>query len=173
MRHGVRVMVALLFALMLAGPAAAQESPAAHATRKKLQQKITIEGKEVGFKDFLADVNGEMDKPIHFKINNGSGVSNNMKVSFKGKNVTVEKVLNDLADKYDFGWHVISNPSNNKVDGAVEVRKSKERGYEAGKEPKKSSRLAPRLPLDRALGYALRASFDKRSAAVRPKDLRL
>ena len=69
-------------------------------------------------------------------------------MSFKGKDVTVEKVLNELADKYDWGWVVVSNPSNNKVDGSVMIRKGKgkERGYEAGKEPKKGALLTPPEP---------------------------
>jgi hypothetical protein len=140
MTRWVRVVAVLVCGLALTVPAAAQESQAAQTTRKKLQQKITMDAKEVGLKDFLEDVKGEMGKPVNFKINNASGVSNNMKVTFKGKDVPVEKILNDMADKYDFGWHVISNASNNKVDGWVEIRKSKERGYEPGKEPKKSSR---------------------------------
>ena len=146
MTRRVRVIAALACALVLAGQAAAQESPAAQATRKKLQQKVSIDIKEVGTKAFLDEVNLELDKPVKFKINNASGVSNNSKMSYKGKGVPLEKLLNDLADKYDFGWIVISNPANNAVDGAIEIRKSKERGYEAGKEPKKSGRLEPRVP---------------------------
>ncbi len=146
MTRSVRALAALVCGLVLVGPAAAQESSAAQATRKKLQQKLTIDMKEIGTKAFFDDVNIELDKPLKFKINNASGVSNNSKMSYKGKGVTVEKLLNDLADKYDFGWIVISNAANNNVDGVIEVRKSKERGYEAGKEPKKSSRLEP-MPL--------------------------
>jgi hypothetical protein len=130
-----------IFALALAGRVVAQESKAAGATRKNLQQKVTIAIKEIGLKNFLeVDLNGELDKPLRYKIDNGSGVSNNMKLSFSGKDVTVEQVLNELADKYDFGYYVISNTANNKEDGKIVVRKSskgKERGYEAGKEPKK------------------------------------
>ena len=131
----------LVAALWLAGPAAAQESDAAKATRKKLQQKVTIDIKEIGTKQFLEDINLELEKPLKFTIDNKTGVSNNTKMTYKGKGVTVEKLLNDLADKYDWGWVVISNPSNNKVDGSVVIRKSKERGYEAGKEPKKGASL--------------------------------
>jgi hypothetical protein len=53
----------------------------------------------------------------------------------------VEKILNELSDKYEFGYYVVSNAANNKEDGMIVVRKSgkgKERGYEAGKEPKKT-----------------------------------
>src|SRR5438270_11866461 len=145
-----RLLIASVLTLLTVGwasRAAAQESKAAAATRKNLQQKVTLAVKEVGLKDFLeGDLNGELEKPIRFKIDNGSGVSNNMKVGFAGKNVTVEKVLNELADKFDFGYYVISNPGNNTLDGKVVIRKSskgKERGYEAGKEPKKGARLTP------------------------------
>src|SRR5262245_12037292 len=103
MARTMRVAAVLVVGLALAGPAGAQDSKAAAATRKKLQQKLTITTKETGFKDFLEDVKRELDQDIRFKIDNGSGVSNNMKVSFKGKDVTVEKLLNELADKYDFG----------------------------------------------------------------------
>lgn len=140
-----RVFVALLaLAVGFAGvdAASAQESQAAKTTRKALQKTITIDIKEVGTKDFLEEISGELDNKVKFKINNGSGVSNNTKMSYSGKDVPVEKILNDLADKYDWGWYVISNAGNNAVDGKVEIRKSskgKERGYEAGKEPKKTS----------------------------------
>ena len=130
----------VMLALLLTVPADAQESQAAVTTRKKLLQKVTMNSKEVGLKDFLDDLNREVDKPVRFKIDNTTGVSNNMKVSFSGKDVTIEKILNDLCDRYDFGYYVLSNASNNKEDGKVVIRKSskgKERGYEAGKEPKK------------------------------------
>lgn len=139
-------LAALCCGLFLAGSAAAQDSPAAAATRKKLQQKITVDIKEQGVKAFFEEVRLEMDKPVKIVIDNASGVSNNSKISYKGKNVTVEKLLNDVADKYDWGWVVVSNPSNNKVDGAVVIRKGKgkERGYEAGKGPKKGASLQRR-----------------------------
>src|SRR5262249_53362698 len=142
MARSLKVVFLVVSALALVGQARAQDSQAAATTRKKLQQKITMDSKEVGLKSFLEDVNNELDanKQIRFRIDNTTGVSNNMKVSFSGKDVTVEQILNELSDKYDFGYYVISNAANNKEDGMVVIRKSskgKERGYEAGKEPKK------------------------------------
>jgi hypothetical protein len=136
MTRSLYFVAIFVFVLGLSAQALAQESQAAQTTRKKLQQKVTIDMKEIGTKAFFDDVNIELEKPIKIKINNASGVSNNSKMTYKGKGVTIEKLLNDLADKYDFGWVVISNAANNAVDGAVEIRKSKERGYEAGKEKK-------------------------------------
>jgi hypothetical protein len=164
---------ALAVALALSSQvASAQESAAAKATREKLKQVIDIDEKDIGTKAFFDTVSGEMDKPVKFTIDNVSGVSNNSKVAYKGKKVTIEKILNDMSDKYDFGWVVISNVSNNKVDGTIVIRKSskgKERGYEAGKEPKKASvdperrDLAVMLPfVSRSESTAARVVFSRR-----------
>jgi hypothetical protein len=143
MRSMLKLLPAFALLFALSAPAFAQESQAAQTTRKKLKQKVDIDIKELGTKAFLEEVNRELDSPITFKIDNASGVSNNTKLSYKGKGVPVEKLLNDLSDKYDFGWIVISNAANNRVDGHVVIRKGKgkERGYEAGKEPKEKTSL--------------------------------
>lgn len=141
MRRPLVALFAVIVPLWLAGAGLAEESKAAQATRKNLQQKLSIEAKEIGTKAFLEDVNRELDKEIKFIIDNASGVSNNTKITYKGKNVTVEQVLNEVSDKLDCGWYVVSNAANNKIDGKVMIRKSskgKERGYEAGKDPKKA-----------------------------------
>jgi hypothetical protein len=155
---------ALAIALALSGQvASAQESAAAKATREKLKQVVAeVDQKEVGTKAFFDEVLGDLEKPVKFKIDNGSGVSNNSKVTYKAKAVTVEKILNDMSDKYDFGWIVVSNAANNKEDGKIVIRKSskgKERGYEAGKEPKKASVVGAEL---RDLAMARPAGFDVR-----------
>jgi hypothetical protein len=145
-RHASRSFALALVAGVLVVPyASAQpESQSAQATRKKLQQKIeNYEAKDVGTKEFLTDIlKNEIDKEIRFFVDNGSGVSNNTKLSIKFKDVTVEKALNDFSDKMDCGWFVESNVGNNAKDGRVVIRKSskgKERGYEFGKEPKKKA----------------------------------
>ena len=115
-----------------------EETPSAKATRKKILQKISVDEKEIQFKGMLDAIRGEMDKPASFKIDNNSGISNNSKVTYSAKDKTVEQILNELADKYEFGWYVVSN-AKDRNDGWIMVRKykEKERGYEAGKEPKK------------------------------------
>jgi hypothetical protein len=174
MLRTLRFGALIALALVLAHRAAAQDSKAAATTRKNLQQKVSLDlKKEIGLKDFLEnELVADLDKPIHFKIDNGSGVSNNMKVAYSGKNITVEKVLNDLADKYDFGYYVVSNAANNKVDGKVMIRKSskgKERGFEAGKEPKdkgaseKQSSLVP--------ARVRHAAVDVRDCRIEPAEV--
>jgi hypothetical protein len=141
-------LVALMSALWLASDfarAGGDETPSAIAARKKLKQKITIEAKEVGFKAFTDDIKREMDKEVSFKIDNTSGISNNSKVTYSCKDKTVEEVLNELADKYEFGWYIVSDLKD-RNDGFVMLRKykEKERGYKDGKGPKKKASLEPR-----------------------------
>src|SRR5262249_39114790 len=126
-RVGTLLVAALAVALADgAGTAGAQEPPIVKATRKKLQEKITIDLKEVGTKAFLDEIKLEMNNPVGFKIDNGTGVSNNSKMTLKAKDQTVEKILNDLADKYDWGWIVYHNPkdANDRYNGFVVIRKS-------------------------------------------------
>jgi hypothetical protein len=158
----LRLVFTFVTLVLAAQLASAQESKAAKATREKLKQMIAeFDVKETGAKNFFDEINDKIDKEIKFKIDNNSGISNNTKLSFKAKNVTVEKLLNDVSDKFEIGWVVISNPGNNKVDGWVIIRKSdkgKERGYEFGKEPKKESSWAPLPPDGRFPVAELRSS---------------
>ena len=152
----LRLALVMIGVALLAQQATAQESKSAKSTREKLKQVIDVfEAKEVGTKAFFEDVNRELEKEIKFKIDGTTGISNNTKLTFKAKKVTVEKLLNDLSDKYEFGWFVVSNVANNKEDGWVIIRKNekgKERGYEAGKEPKKGASLS--LPSPRQFASA-------------------
>ena len=120
--RSLRLSLVLVGLALLASHASAQESKAAQTTRQKLQQKITVEFKETGTADVFKEIKGEMDKPANFKIDNASGVSNNTKLTYKAKDKTVEQILNELSDKFEFGWVVISNAANNKVDGHCERR---------------------------------------------------
>jgi hypothetical protein len=134
------MVMALLTAYLLLGAVpgvTAQDTPAAKATRKKLQTKISVDYKEVGTKEVFDDIKREMDNKVSFKIDNVSGISNNAKLTYKANEQTLEKILNDLSDRGDFGYVVISK-ANDRYDGWILIRKakSKERGYEAGKEPK-------------------------------------
>jgi len=126
--------------LVSADLAFGQETPSAKATRKRLQEKITVEIKETPFKEAVDEIRRELNNKVSFKIDNVSGLSNNSKVTVIAKDKTVEAILNELADKYDFGYFILSNEKD-RYNGWIILRKykDKERGYEAGKEPKKES----------------------------------
>ena len=138
MKRGMIVLAWVFVILVGAVPVGAQETPAAKAARKKLQQKVSVEFKEVGVKAILDDIKREMDAPVAFKIDNTSGVSNNAKLTYKADNKTVEQVLNELSDRGEFGWFIKSDQKD-RNDGFVIIRryKEKERGLETGKEASK------------------------------------
>lgn len=146
MKRYVQVLVLAGAALVFAAPVHGQDSAAAKSARKRLQQKISVEWKEIGVKVITEDIKREMDSPVSFKIDNTTGVSNNSKLSYKADNKTVEEILNGLSDKGDFGWFVKSDPKD-RNDGFVIIRKTsgkdKERGYEGGKAPKGASLPRP------------------------------
>ena len=164
-RSLVSFALAVLAGSILVPTVSAQaESKSAQATRKKLQQTIEkYDEKDIGTKEFLSDIlENQIDTKIRFTIDNGSGVSNNSKLSMKFKNYTVEKVLNEFSDKMDCGWYVESNVGNNTKDGRVVIRKNtkgKERGYEFGKEPKKKASAPVMEPRQLATGPIVEATI--------------
>src|SRR5688500_6751640 len=112
MSRAVKVLAVVAVGFLAAGLALAQQSAAAMATRQQLQQKITDDFKEVGVKAIFDDIKSEMDMPVSFKIDNMSGISNNSKLTYVGKDKTVEQILNDISDKGEFGWFVKSDPKD-------------------------------------------------------------
>jgi hypothetical protein len=143
-----RFVAMCVLAVVLAQAASAQESKAAKSTRDKLKQKGAVDAKEQGTKSIFDELLGEADKPIRFQIKNETGISNNTKLTFKMKG-TLEEILNAMSDKFDFGWYVVSNEGNNKVDGLVIIRKNSD-GKERGFEFKKKKAAAPASPRDEA-----------------------
>jgi len=144
MRRVFRVAAIAVLTLGAVDRAAAQDTPAAKATRERLK-KIKVE--EVAWKEemtrvIFGDLKRESDDKVSFHVDTTTGMSMNSRMSYKAKNVSIEQVLNDLADKNDFGWIVMSDKKS-RYDGWVILRKGKgkERGYEAGKEPKEKASL--------------------------------
>jgi len=165
MKFGLKLAALVGAVLFLSAPLSAQESPSAKATRKKLQQKISIDCKEVGIKAITEDIKREMDPAVAFKIDNLSGISNNSKLTLKADNKTVEQILNDLSDKGEFGWFIKSDPKD-RNDGFVIIRKfkDKERGTES-KGPIKGTTF--KLPQTVDKGFAIiAASFPINSSSV-------
>lgn len=155
----MRVTALAWLILVLIGPAGAQDTTGAATSRKRLQQKITVEWKDVITKTIFEDIRGEMDPPVTFKIDTVSGMSLNTKLTFSAKNKTVEEILTEMSDKFEFGW-IIKSDIKDKYDGYVILRKAKEkeRGYEAGKEPKKKAGVEA---MEGALPYLARNTVNE------------
>jgi hypothetical protein len=121
-----------------------KDTPAAAATRKKLQTKISVEYKDVSLKDIVEDikqkVNDATGMELSVYLDNPGGVSQNSTLSYSAKDKTVAEILDGMFKNNDLGYVVISKEYKTykaRYDGWLLIVKGKERGYpeEAGKEP--------------------------------------
>jgi hypothetical protein len=136
---------ATIFSLTLSSARAVEkDTPAAAATRKKLQAKISVDYKDLSIKEVMEDLKQKvsdatgMDLSIY--VDNKGGISNNSTLTYSGKDQTVAEILDGMFKNTDLGYIVISKEYksfNTRYDGWLLIVKGKERGYpeEAGKEP--------------------------------------
>jgi hypothetical protein len=120
-----------------AGNALGQDTPSAKKTRARLKDKISIDVKDTRVKDVFDEIRREMNNKVSFKIDNASGISNNTKLTYKDDDKTLAQVLDEVCTLNEMGYIIISR-AGDRYDGWILIRKGKgkERGYEAGKEPK-------------------------------------
>jgi hypothetical protein len=125
---------------------ASKDSPAAAATRKKLQAKVSVDFKDAKMseiakelKDKVKDATGQ---ELSIVLDNVGGVSNNLTVpKYQAKDKTVAEILDEMFKPLDMGYIVISKEYKNykgRYDGWVLFVKGKERGYAEGIEPKET-----------------------------------
>src|SRR5207248_1338981 len=97
-------------------------------TRKLLDTKITVDFKEAGLGEIVDEIKEEHVKGLKIIIDSKGGVSQNTKITYSGKDVTLAEALDKMFAKNDLGYIVISK-KNNAYDGALQIKKGKERGY--------------------------------------------
>jgi hypothetical protein len=129
--------LALAAALLLPALAAADDTPKAAKTRAKLSMPVSVEWKDTLFRAVVDELNDDVPA-LGIRADTKNGVNLNQKITYKAKEKPVGEVLNELCDKFEMGWYIISNKANG-YDGTVYFTRGKERGYEAGKEPDKTA----------------------------------
>ncbi len=102
------------------------DTPAAARTRKLLKEKVTVEFKDTRLEDAIDELKDQV-KGLKVLLDAKGGVSRNQAINYTGKDVTVEEALDGMFKKSDLGYIVISNRAN-AYDGAVQIRKGRERG---------------------------------------------
>jgi hypothetical protein len=131
MRH--LFLLTALFCLCLTSGEGAEDkgkpddTPKAAATRKLLKQKISVEITDSRLEEAMDELK-EQVKGLKIILDSKGGVSRNQKVSYTGKDQTVEEVLDGLLKKNGLGYIVISK-TGDAYDGLVQIRQGKERGY--------------------------------------------
>ena len=131
----MRMLVSLttLAALVLAvhtSPvrAADDDTPAAAKTRKLLKKKLSVEFKDTGLREAMEEIQEEV-KGVRFIFDTKNGVSLNQKFTYSAKDKTLEEILDEMLRKPDLGYIVVSDSKKGATyNGAVQIRKSKERG---------------------------------------------
>jgi FimV-like protein len=140
MRRLLTISTLLVFAAaFMAVGQEKKDSPKAAATRKKLEQKITVDYDETPLREVVEDLNGQI-KGIGLRIDQKGGVSQNIKITYKAKNKTLKEVFAGMFEKNGLGYVVISEPGA--YDGTIMIRQGKQRGYEVGEEPAAEDKAA-------------------------------
>ena len=125
-----------------------KDTPAAAATRKKLQAKVKVDYKEGKLKEVFDDLKDKIKEAtgqeFSYALDTVGGVSQNISVNYKGEG-TVEKVLDEMLGKMDMGYIVVAGEYKRykgRYDGWVLIVKGKERGYPEGSGPAKDKATA-------------------------------
>src|SRR5262249_22150682 len=131
-----RLLVFAAALTALAGPArAAEDTPKAAETRKKLKQKVTVDYKNELLRNIVDDLK-EQVKGLSIRIDVAGGVSQNRKITYKAKDKPLEEVLDEMFKKEELGYIVISKDKD-AYDGSILIRAGQERGYPKGEDPTK------------------------------------
>jgi hypothetical protein len=126
--------VTLLLAVWAEGKGP-KDSPKAAETRKRLQEKISVDFSDTRLEDAMDELK---DKVKGLGITYASGLSRNVLIKFKADDMTLEQVLDGMFKKNGLGYIVVSKVGT-AYDGNLQIRQSKERGYPAGEEPPKTT----------------------------------
>jgi hypothetical protein len=130
--------VAVLCSLALVAAAAddddkgKDDTPKAAKTRELLKKKIDVEFKDTRLEDAMDEIKDQV-KGLKVLLDTKGGVSRNQTITYQAKGKTVEQILDEMFKKPELGYIVISKKGN-AYDGLIQVRKSKERGFEKKKE---------------------------------------
>jgi hypothetical protein len=116
--------------------AAAKDTPKAADTRKKLQQKISIEFMDTCLEDAMDEIKGQVKG---LGVIYDKGISRNLTITLKADNKPLAEVLAGMFKKNGLGYVVISK-AGTAYDGNLQVKQGPERGYAAGEGPAKEEK---------------------------------
>ena len=110
---------------------AKDDTPLAAKTRKLLKTKISVDFKDTRLEDVMEEIKDQVKGFKYPARRQGRRVAQ-QQLTYKAKDKTVEEILDEMFKKPELGYIVISKKGN-AYDGLVQVRKSKERGFDEKK----------------------------------------
>ena len=152
-----------------------KDSPKAAATRKKLQEKLSVDYQDEPIRNVVDDLKTKV-KGLGIKLDTAGGVSGNIKINYKADDETLEKVFAGMFQKNGLGYIVISQVGA--YDGTILIKQGKERGYPIGQEPDKTAKNTDdpdndknkAKGKDKAKPNAKKKDEDKAAAKEKPED---
>jgi hypothetical protein len=107
-------------------PTKSDDTPAAAATRKLLEKKVTCDYKDTRLEDVVDDLK-EQVKGLKMQLDTKGGVSRNQTINYKAKDVTLAEALDGMFQKNGLGYLIISKKGD-AYDGSIRIKQGKERG---------------------------------------------
>jgi len=98
----------------------------AKKTQDALKSKVSVEFTDTILKEAVGELK-EQVKGVFIQLDTKGGVSQNGKLSYSGKDVTLAEALDGMFKKNGLGYVIISNKKD-AYDGAILVKQGKERG---------------------------------------------
>ncbi|MCS7166208.1 MAG: hypothetical protein RMI91_01680 [Gemmatales bacterium] len=149
------------------------EPPSVAAARKRLQTRITVDFKETRLEECLNEIKSQVDGLNFYR---GAGVSNNLTITYQGKDQTVDEVLRGMfkgkglgyvihratkpGDRYD-GWiQIVQGDVFGEVDPPLEEKPSVKPGVQPTEKPKPE-------PAEKPTGKTKPEDSDKLERAAR------
>lgn len=135
MRRFLASLITLACCVAVLHAQAAKDTDAAAKTRKLLDTKISVDYEDSLLQDVVKDLSDKVKEAskedFPTKIDLNSGASQNMKIKYTAKNMTVAEILDGLGKKHDLGYIIISGKYKTyyKFDGYLLIVKGTNRGY--------------------------------------------
>lgn len=98
----------------------------ARKSKEALKTKVSVDFTDTILKEAVAELK-EQVKGVFIQLDTKGGVSQNGKLTYTGKDVTLEEALDGMFKKNGLGYVIISNKKD-AYDGAILVKQGKDRG---------------------------------------------
>lgn len=128
----IRLLLSMTCVFLLLSSAAAQakkESPIVEKTRKKLDNKVTVNFTDEPLKNVITELKEKAE--VSFRLDNKGGVSGNMSFTYKAEDKPLKDVLDEMFNGKGLGY-VIHRKQNNsdRYEGYIDIVQGNQRGDE-------------------------------------------